>query len=328
MVAASAGADKPLELIEPKDGAEVREKVKIVIPRASVPAEGFVAIYIDKQFKVALAPPSAEDLQEKKLPPNSPVTYVWDTKAPLTSDTNVTAQDRFAQDGPHVISIKSYRGDGGLVEEVAAQVTLKNILDSATNQAVPLMYGGREGEQYEVEHTVNFQADAGQTGFRAYGAPSGPASSSAGPSKLAHTETSRYLVSLEDVLAATGTGFWRERRKSPLTVVVNNLKQVVRLDTSSRYYSMDPTGTVRKSKVMERESREPILNPDRPPRPPAAHERAVQDDGADQHGRLHSRYPGAREPDGEHRSNRVAGRRAVRAHQGELPGRQCEGRSQ
>jgi hypothetical protein len=58
-----------------------------------------------------------------------------------------------------------------------------------------------------------------------------------------------------------GVGFWRERRLSPITVLVNNLKQVVRSDASSRYYAMDRRGRAQLSKVMERENRIPILNP-------------------------------------------------------------------
>jgi hypothetical protein len=89
-----------------------------------------------------------------------------------------------------------------------------------------------------------------------------------GPEKISHVEVSKYLVSLDDLMESTGTGFWRERRQSPIIITVDNQKKVVRLDTSSRYYSMERTGEARKMKVMERENREPIINPiDLPGRP-------------------------------------------------------------
>jgi cytochrome c len=262
-MAGAAAAEKPLELMTPKDGAEVKEKVKITVPRASIPPEGFVAIYIDKRFKVALAPMSEEELEDKGLKPDAPLEYIWDTKAPISDDPTIAAEDRIPRDGPHVVEVRSYNSEGALAETVTAQVNLANSVQFNSNEPVPLRYGGVEGQQYVLEHTVELEANAAQAGFgRSAQAAVG------GPDKLSHKETTQYLVSLEDYMPATGTGFWRERRESPIVVVVNGVKHVVRLDTSSRYYSMERTGEVRKSKVMERELREPILNPlDLPGRP-------------------------------------------------------------
>jgi len=260
----AANAQKPLEIQEPKEGATVREKVRIAVPRESIPPSGFVAVYIDGRFKVALAPPSEEELQErkdKKLPEDTAVVYTWDTKAPLVlvQASSAAREDRVPADGPHVVEIRSYKGDGAEAETMQVQVNLKNQIEYVSNKPVILAYGKDEsqvGKQWIVEHTVDLQASSGVGGARGLGAQA-----TGGPDKISHKETSSYLVSLEDYIRASGTGFWRERRESPIVVTVDNAKKVVRLDTSSRYYSMEKTGEVRKTKVMEREKREPIVNP-------------------------------------------------------------------
>lgn len=256
---AAPAADKPLEIVAPKDGSTVKELVSIAVPRSSVPPDGFIAVYIDNKFRVALAPPSAEEMQEKKLKADAPVSYVWDTKAPVSDDSNTAREDRFAQDGPHVIEVKSYNRDGQMIETAASQVNLRNKVEFVTNQPVKLWYNQSvAGQTYVIDHTVDLVANSASGGFRR---PGQPAEATGGPDKIVHKETSHYAVSLEDVSAATGTGFWRERRESPLTVVVNGTKHTVRIDSSSRYYPLEKNGTVRKSKIMERESREPIVNP-------------------------------------------------------------------
>lgn len=258
-------AEKPLEIMEPKDGAPVREKVKIVIPKAGIPPEGFIGVYIDNRFKMALAPPSAEEAQEKKLKADAPLTYIWDTKSPITNDTNVTPEDRVAKDGPHLIEIRAYKSNGEETERARAQVNLQNGIVTPSTQPIPLWYGGRPGSQYVLTHQVDLQATAA-SGARSYGGAS--LTAGGGGDKILHDETTRYLVSLEDMMSATGVGFWRERRESPINISVNNLKQIVKFDTSSRYYSLTRKGDVLKSKVMERENRVPILNPiDLPGRP-------------------------------------------------------------
>lgn len=67
----------PFTIIRPPDGATVRENVAIQVPRASIPAEGYVAVYIDGKFVSALYPQGESD---------KPFTYIWDTKGLGVSD--------------------------------------------------------------------------------------------------------------------------------------------------------------------------------------------------------------------------------------------------
>jgi hypothetical protein len=273
----AAAAEKPLAIVEPKDGAEVKEKVRIAVPRTSIPPEGFVAVYIDGRFKLALAPPSPEELDEMKKasektkkPMDPNVAYVWDTKEALAEDRSLAKDDRIVKDGPHLIEVRSYKADGEEAERSRLQVNVKNSIESATNAPIRLWYNaGPVGQQYLLEHTVDLQATAGQAGFG--GGAAGQ--QAVGGDKITHHESTKYLVSMEDLMPATGVGFWRERRETPIVITVNGLKQIVRLDTTSRYYSMTKRGDVVRSKVMERESRVPILNPiDLPGRPQRANE--------------------------------------------------------
>src|SRR5438874_6909855 len=49
--AAFQSAGPELVVASPKDGARVRERVKVIVPPSSVPKDGFVAVYVDGQFK-------------------------------------------------------------------------------------------------------------------------------------------------------------------------------------------------------------------------------------------------------------------------------------
>ena len=70
----------PFTIRRPPDGASVREKVRIEIPRSSISKDAFVAFYIDGVFQVALAP------QEDAASATRPFTFLWDTKAEKTTD--------------------------------------------------------------------------------------------------------------------------------------------------------------------------------------------------------------------------------------------------
>lgn len=76
--ASHAQGQSPFTIRKPLDGSSVREKVRIEIPRASIGSGGFVALYVDGKFALALAPQETED--------GKPFTYLWDTKAEKISD--------------------------------------------------------------------------------------------------------------------------------------------------------------------------------------------------------------------------------------------------
>jgi hypothetical protein len=247
-----------LYLVEPEDGSTVRERVRVRVAREAIPADGFVGIYVNNQFKVALAPATAEELTEKRMPIDSPVEYIWDTKAPIVDDIRLTADQRLPQDGPHTIEVRSYNRQGVMVDRSTVQVDLQNQYHPEGEHAPPLWYGGNVGRQYLLEHSVALDATAVVSGAAA-ARGGGQATQAAG--KLQHEETTKYLVSVEDANPRQGTMFWRERRESPIRISVNNNPQVVALDSSSRYFGLNRFGRANISRQMEREKREPVLNP-------------------------------------------------------------------
>ncbi|MCW3053178.1 MAG: hypothetical protein JWN14_2348 [Chthonomonadales bacterium] len=82
--AAHAQGQSPFTIRKPLDGSSVREKVRIEIPRASIGSGGFVAIYVDGKFSLALAPQESED--------GKPFSYLWDTKSEKISDGEHTVR--------------------------------------------------------------------------------------------------------------------------------------------------------------------------------------------------------------------------------------------
>ena len=94
---AGAGAvarAQEIHVIRPAHGAIVRETVQVKVAPSDLPADGYAAIYIDDQFRVARTLPSDT---------HDPV-YVWDTKASGPNGAGVTA------DGSHTLKVVIFSG--------------------------------------------------------------------------------------------------------------------------------------------------------------------------------------------------------------------------
>lgn len=128
--AASAFA---ITIATPTEGRLVRDKVPIIIPRYSLPADvaraGFIIIKIDGRFLAAVdasIPPV-----EGNAPLNPNVVYVWDTKRPI-NDPTLPADQRNYRDGRHVILVESVAigesvtSKDAVVESATVNVTLQN----------------------------------------------------------------------------------------------------------------------------------------------------------------------------------------------------------
>jgi hypothetical protein len=124
----------PFTIRRPPDGATVREKVNIEIPRASIGPGGFVALYLDDKFYVAVPP------DEKGL--GRPFTFTWDTKG---SDI---------ADGPHSVRVVLYEPSPGagtaVVEKGSTSVRLNvaNVIHNGPS-TLRLRYKLPEGQNLE-----------------------------------------------------------------------------------------------------------------------------------------------------------------------------------
>jgi hypothetical protein len=116
VASASAFADGPrtIKLIEPLDGATVRETVPVKIAPADLPTEGYVTVSVDKIFRTA-----------KLIDPNNSLIYTWDSQAAF-QDPNNPGQDQFTEDGPHEIEVAIYDHDGTLLANGTSTVKLVN----------------------------------------------------------------------------------------------------------------------------------------------------------------------------------------------------------
>lgn len=154
----------PFNILRPADGAIVRERVRIEVPRASIPSGGFVGIYIDGKFLTSLAP--RPDDNEPRL------RYLWDTKAPVL-DT-ATGKSEPIQDGEHTITVVLYDAESRAIDRAEVRVQVAN----QEGIALPAM-GTRLQYRFRLGENVNYkQRDevillAGQTGAEITGGVTG-----------------------------------------------------------------------------------------------------------------------------------------------------------
>src|SRR5712692_4701046 len=108
-----------LALLRPHEGDVVRETVKVEVPAAALPPNGFASLFIDGLFHVAEA--------RARHSSHKPITFRWDTKATLP-DTSLTEAQRSIQDGEHVVEVRTYTDDGRMAERAAVNVRVANRL--------------------------------------------------------------------------------------------------------------------------------------------------------------------------------------------------------
>lgn len=144
-------AGQKLKLLQPLNGATVRETVPIRMSRSVLPTGGYVAILVDGVFRTARVVPSQGDLL-----------YDWDTKAPYTTPDDPD-QPQYTQDGAHDIVVQVFDHDGNLIGEGQAHVRVANKI-TALPDGVHLIYHWSLDEQQRYHYTstlTNDQSDSG-----------------------------------------------------------------------------------------------------------------------------------------------------------------------
>lgn len=164
-----AHAQAPFTIRRPKDGTTVREKLRVEIPRASIHPGGFVALYVDDQFVVAIPP----EQEPEEGSTEKPFTYLWDTKGTDVSD------------GEHTLRAVLYEPSAGAgasagVNEVArteVRVTVANKITDGPS-ALLLRYHYHEGDNLEYSRdgqavAVGALSESGKIGDESLGAVKG-----------------------------------------------------------------------------------------------------------------------------------------------------------
>lgn len=137
----SARAQAPFTIRRPPDGATVKEKVRVEIPRSSIRPGSFVGFFIDDKFSVALAPPDPASPEGRS---NKPFTFIWDTKQP-------DAEGNPIPDGEHSIKAVLFDPVAGstTATEPKAESMVRLIVANkikADTGPLSLRYKYREGE--------------------------------------------------------------------------------------------------------------------------------------------------------------------------------------
>ncbi len=143
---ANAQNEAPFTIRQPPDGSTVREKVAVKIPLASIPDGGYIAYYIDGQFRVALSP-SAE--QRDKARAGDMFTYTWDTKVPFRPKGS--AKDVTVTDGEHALAARLYapvekQSSSVLKETSSVKVVVQNKYPATAGESIKLKYQYRDGD--------------------------------------------------------------------------------------------------------------------------------------------------------------------------------------
>lgn len=95
-------AQGDIQISRPLDGATVREIVNIIVPAASIPADGSVSYSIDERFRTASSQKSAD---------RANFVYQWDTKQ-IDPDTSARMEVRLPRDGKRTITVQAYDKSG------------------------------------------------------------------------------------------------------------------------------------------------------------------------------------------------------------------------
>jgi hypothetical protein len=143
-----SGKASALAVISPTEGSAVRERVKIVIPRSAVPADGFVSISIDGKFRAAAAMPEEIKNPKNASTAKSPYyTYIWDTKAPVLDSKSGTDQVILG-DGKHEVEVMVHDHNAKALESSKVNIRLANKVARPINAPpIKLYYKYHLGEQ-------------------------------------------------------------------------------------------------------------------------------------------------------------------------------------
>lgn len=232
-----AHAQAPFTIRRPKDGTTVREKLRIEIPSRSIHAGGFVALYVDGQFVVALPGEEQEEGSADK-----PFTYIWDTKGAGVSD------------GEHTLRAVLYEPTAGAgttvgVNEVArseVRVTVANRITDGPS-ALLLRYRYHEGDNLEYSRdgqavAVGALSESGKIGDENLGSVKGTLRLAVEDSRFdPAAQSSVYLV--RNKLTSLSILSGAEEQVFEPSQLSNSMYQELLPDGRVQYETGDRTGT-------------------------------------------------------------------------------------
>ena len=134
----------PFTIIRPADGSKIREKVKLMFPKGSIPDSGYVGIFINGQFIEATVPPAGAKYIE----------YTLDTKKLALPDGPATIEARLYVD---------FNEKPRVVDTSSVQVTVANQANiTVPEDGFALRYKFLPGSEmvYKLSNEVKFASIA------------------------------------------------------------------------------------------------------------------------------------------------------------------------
>ncbi len=212
-----AAQAQTLHVLRPITNAIVRETVPVRIAPGDLPAEGYVGISIDGEFRTA-----------RVLPANKrDAVYDWDTKASYVTPNEPNTQ-KFVSDGPHTVTVKLYDTSGKSLGQQSIAVKVANKI-SVPTQGIKLYY--RWQSDLQQRYTRRTEADTVADG-------------TAGTNQALQSSIIRFTRTVEDT---TGGGYLIRDRVLPGGVLINH-GQAQSIDAlyniKSKYRTVNTRGDV------------------------------------------------------------------------------------
>lgn len=142
-LAAVAMSQAPFTIVRPADGARVREKVHILIPKGSIPPGGYIGVFLDDKLVEAVVPPLKGKFYE----------YVLDTKGRQLEDTPEGQTQKL-----ELVLYTDYQDVARVVERSSVNIKIGNQANiPIPNEGIKLRYKFVPGQEmvYDLTQSVS-----------------------------------------------------------------------------------------------------------------------------------------------------------------------------
>lgn len=142
-VASAVMAQAPFTIVRPADGSRVREKVRVLIPKGSIPPGGYVGVFLNDKFLEAVLPPLKGKYYE----------YVLDTKGRGLPDSPSGSPDKL-----ELVLYAEANDKARVVDRSSVDLRISNYNNiPVPNKGLSLRYRFVPGQElvYQMTQTVS-----------------------------------------------------------------------------------------------------------------------------------------------------------------------------
>lgn len=139
---AAVMAQAPFTIVRPADNSRVREKVRVLIPKDSLPAGGYVGVFLDGKLIEAVVPPVDGKYR----------VYTLDTKGRAIPDTPAGQTNKL-----ELVLYTDYNEQARIVDRSSIDVRIGNSANiPVPNKGISLRYGFKTGQEmiYRLDQKI------------------------------------------------------------------------------------------------------------------------------------------------------------------------------